>query len=371
MKQLIFSIVILSLFGCGNRQQEKVNHSFLTKDFLVSTLSPLSAKKFQENQASLTEGDCLEHLKEVTCYSSSEVSGFDLNCAKKEILQKTISQLENILSKIPDVQRNVLCNINRLQIHTKIRSIGYANIIQDDKGHAIGTMFAFRESAVSDSNTYDLNTWKEQLAFNLSDINDPTFKTSPLGPKVNFQIKSVSNPIFLHVFVHELSHLIDFLNQANSQDCQLNSDNKNVYTCNLASSSFSLLSWPAQYEGKADGSDWPPIAFRNLYPWLSQKCYYDCNVKIPLKNMPDLYQELRDSDFVTSYASSSYMEDFAEASTVFLLKDQGFIYQILAPNSDVLFDLDTQIQEGKLDKKRQWIQNFYSRTNLNISFPHD
>ena len=132
------------------------------------------------------------------------------------------------------------------------------------------------EAFRGDPITYDTFSWKEQLSFGPSKMNDPTYAVSGLGPRIVESISGQQSSLVLHVLVHELSHLVDFMNKAKAiDDCQWANANQTSrprrVVCTIGNqNSFEALSWTHQYSYKEDFSDYPPKEWRVFF------CYCIC-----------------------------------------------------------------------------------------------
>lgn len=364
MKVFGFALISLALLTACSRQ-EKIETTRLGHDVARAVLTEEQAEKILNAQPA-GDVDCVDHVKQVACYSETGQMDPDMSCGA--VPAAVLARLPELIDALPPFHKKVFCNISRLQIDPSIYSIGYATfLMKEENGRhvPIGTMIGVRADAISGNTPYDLWSWKEQLNFGLSKPADPQYVLSPAGPRVVATINGTAMPLVVHVFVHEISHLIDFLNSANVEDC-VGEGATRPYTivCKPTPGSFGILSWPESYSFKEDGSDWPAKEIRDMYPWLSQLCYYGCVKTISPSNIGDVYGELARSSFMTPYSSNSGMEDFAEASAFASFAPTGFVYQIVSPDQTVLFDLARDWNAPRLAAKRAWVDAFYAKPDL-------
>jgi hypothetical protein len=368
---VMLAILVVNGFGttsCSKNNHSNVQNKLLSHDFVVSTVSTKESSHIAKTNFT-DDQDCLEHIKSITCFTDNQESGFDLNCTSREIPAEIVSKISDLIENLPVFHQKVFCHINRLQLHTKISSIAYAATIQNDHGESLGNMIGLRLDAIRSGTQIDLFSWKEQLNFGLSKHDDPSYATAIQGPHISLAIGEINSPLLFDVVVHEISHLIDFMNMANNQSCAYNDENnKKLVTCKPMESAFNKISWPVEYSFMNDGSDWPPTEFKTLYPWLSQFCYYHCVKYISPDDIKTVYNELSNTKFVSAYSSSNMWEDFAETSTAFVLKPRGFHYKVVDGNNEVLFDLDQNWEAENLKAKRIWLNDFYSRNDLKYQF---
>lgn len=365
MKRLSLALVMLALLPACSQKNDAVKTTRLGPDVAAAYLTTDQAAAILKAQPS-ADADCAEHIKQVACYSETGQMDPDMKCGA--VPANLFVRLPDLIEALPPFHKKVFCNINRLQIDPSIFSIGYATFLyKEENGHhvPIGTMIGVRADAISGNTPYDLWSWKEQLNFGLSKPADPRYVLSPAGPRIRASLAGTTMPLVAHVFVHEVSHLIDFLNTANREDCTAAGDaHPYIITCKSMPGSFGELSWPASYSFKEDGSDWPAKEYRDMYPWLSQLCYYGCEKTIPPSNIADVYGELARSSFMSPYSSSSAMEDFAEASTFSRMAPAGFVFQVVGPDQTVLFDLAKDWDSTRLAAKRKWLDAFYALPDL-------
>jgi hypothetical protein len=368
--QAVALLTGLLFASCAPKNASHSRNYLVTEDFAISQLTQDQVTSLLSQQSS-SSSDCIAHIRAVTCVSQQAELGFDTKCSSATLDPSIFDHLPELLVMLPPLQKQVLCHLDRLQLQPKIYSVGYATQITDSQNKTVGNMVGIRPEAFrGDPIPYDIFSWKEQLSFGLSKMNDPTYSVSELGPRIVESINGQPNSLVVHVLVHELSHLVDFMNKANAaDDCQwanaTQTSRPRRVACTISNpTSFEALSWTHQYSYKEDYSDYPPKEWKAKYPLLSEICYYKCSTPTPLSAMEAVYKNLGESSFVTAYASNNNLEDFAESSTVFLLKDKGFGYKVVGPDGQTLFDLDQHWASGILDKKKQWLKSFYSRADL-------
>ena len=360
---LIFLASVVAA-GCSANSTNTSLSIRVSNDVVTSIVGAADAKDLTEATAtddSLTDQTCIEHIKRVTCLSAEKYSGFDPKCAADEVTVDMLAKIPEIVGQLPPLHRKVFCNIGRLQIQPAIESMAYAGqILNDENTKMIGLMVGVRADAIEGkkANT-DIFSWKEQLNFGLSKMNDRLYTLSPFGPKVVEGISGSNLSLVLYVITHEVTHLIDFINLANHTNYTHEGD---TWVANEFPDSFALLSWPAKYKiMQADGQmpEWVVMS-----PILSQFCFYSCTKTIPVKNMKLTYDALKNSSFMTSYSTSSQMEDFADSSAMYLLGPKGFEYKIVGPDGELFFSSNTAWENPNLDVKKLWLKNFYARTDL-------
>ena len=360
---LVF-LAAVAAAGCSVNSASPAHTIRVSNDVVTSIVGNADSKALTEATAtddSLTDQTCMEHIKRVACVSLEKYSAFDPRCSADAVTVDMLAKIPEIVGQLPPLHRKVFCNIGRFQIQPAIESIAYAGqILNDENTKMVGVMVGVRADAIEGKKTNTaLFSWKEQLNFGLSKMNDPNYVLSPKGPTVVEGISGSNLSLVLYVITHEVTHLIDFLNLANHTDY---THEGVTWVANELPDSFALLSWPAKY--KIMETDGPTPEWVAMSPILSQFCFYSCTRTIPIENMKLTYDTLKNSSFMTSYSTSSQMEDFADSSTMYLLGPKGFEYKIVGPYGEALFSSDTAWVNPNLNAKKLWLKNFYARTDL-------
>lgn len=339
-------------------------------DVTISALTSEEVSAYKAAQPAL-DMDCEARLRAITCHSEKAALGYDPHCSLEAVSEEFFTRLLAAANELPPLAKKVFCNLNRLQIQPHIFSIGYASQIRDEKRVTIGNMIGIRTDVLSGKGEFDLWSWKEQLNFGLSQADDPEYKLSPLGPRIIEDFPGSQYSLFLGVMVHEIGHLLDFMNEANKVDYawppDMSPDNPNpaLVKATHREGSFGRFSWP-DYSFMSDGSNWPPVELKKAYPRLTQLCYYNCaeTGTIDPSLIHETYGELQKTSFVTSYSSSSEMEDFAESFTYVSLRDRHAEYKIVAADGTVLHSSTETLQSARYKEKLQWVQDFITKPDL-------
>lgn len=363
MRLLLGLISFLVMAGCAKKSDD-VRIVQKGHDFSVSFISASQVQKLQQQNADIE--NCFERIERVTCVSQKSDLGFDSECAIGTVQPLIFKNLKRVITQLPLVSQKVFCLLGRIQIQEKLSSIGYASYIRSEaSGLRVGTMVGLRPDAVLGQDNVNVWSWKEQLNFGLTEMGDLTYRISELGPRVRDTIPGFASSTLITLLTHEMAHLLDFMNVAHFDQCYpLKTTRPMQIQCEEFEGSFGRLSWPAIYTYINDGIDWPPEKYKARYPWLAQLCYYDCVKFISVQNIKDVYSELRASSFLTAYSSKDPDEDFAEASTVFLLKSKGYRQQIFDKDDNILFDSDAAYSSPQARSKIQWLKKFYANPEL-------
>lgn len=314
---------------------------------------PLKLKMRQSNQS------CLEHIAAVSCISQQTTGGYEPHCPKANLSVEQMEKIREIIDFLPEIHREVFCQINQLKLHDKnLKSVAYASVIGDEKGNFIGSQIGMRLNVLlNHEENKDLFSWKEQLSFGLTSSDNPEV-ISQNGPLVSLEIKNANKPQLYYVFIHEINHLIDFMNNVTKFQCDSEK-------CTVNPQSFTAFSWPLLMENAEI-----PKEVSLTYPLLSKMCFYYCNEFIPVSMMGTIYEALTASSFVTSYSISNPYEDFADFATIFTLYENSidFNYLISDKNGSVLFDVKNQWEKPHMDSKKRFVEDFFRTPGIKTKF---
>ncbi len=372
-------LFVFGLVGCSENKTSTLRGPVhLSADVTVHQLSAQEKSPFLSRKIQLDQNtSCEDRIAKMVCLSKNTQADFDRDCEFGHVPAGVIQKLQKIMEELPPVHRKVFCHLDRIQLHQNIFSIGYATQVQDEWGMPAGYMFGMREDVLNGSGK-DYFSWKEQLNFGLSDPHDDKARVSPEGPTVQVEMNS-ANPTLLYVMTHELSHIVDMLNGADNIDydkCQTSPVHNYWKDCPVPSTAFNSISWGPHMTVIDDSQDvdWNHAEMPdNKYFWSASHplyakfCFYFCGGKtLPPNDVQASYQELQNSTFLTSYSTSSPMEDFAEASALWALGDSGRDLGIVVKDKAgiALFDSRQQMLNPELQSKLKWLHEFYNRGNL-------
>ena len=339
----------------------KINLPHLLCLFLLA----FSKAVFAQNLTPAELLSCKQQINQKLYYSERTQTGFDSDALEISNTEYA-KNLGELFDYLPEIQKKVFCNVDRIQIHEELRAVAYASVILDRNRRPVGNVIGIKVQALSSSEDFDIFTWKEQLSFGLSKKDDPYFTTSPYGPQVKINMAKVQRPELFYVLVHEINHLIDFMNNVTSFDCR-NSIKQSGYNCQFTQDSFALFSFPLSFEVKKGGEF--IFNLEGRYPLLSQFCFYDCQKFINPASVKTFYKSLVDSNFVSTYSVTHMSEDFAEFATVHLLNTLNLKYElkIYDEKNEILYDQNKSFfnpLNQKMRIKRQWVQNFFNQNSI-------
>jgi hypothetical protein len=165
-------------------------------------------------------------------------------------------------------------------------------------------------------NNYDATSvlgWKEQKVFGLK---AEPFIHLPEGPRVSMTMpNSLSALQFL--LIHEIAHILDFINSANDFDIPEAAHACTTNECYFEYlrdakprlGSWSELSWATALQPKMEQS----------FPLWSKLCFYNCSENLEPADIEEFYGQIAPTNFPSTYAAVSPYEDFAESFTFYVL----------------------------------------------------
>lgn len=369
---LIPQLILLCplLFAACTEHKKSPQIERISPDFIVQTLGEDTPTNFE------VDPDCDAQMAKALCVSDSAELGYDQNCSFEKVTLEQLAALRGVTRELPPFHKKVMCHLSRIQIQDGIFSIAYATGIRDSSRKPIGNMIGLRAEVLDKKIAHrDLLSWKEQLNFGLTDPKDPERKYSPDGIRVVEELPE-GYSAYMPSIIHELNHLIDFMNAANDVDwneCTDDPNDAHLSYCKHTESSFARLSWgehsvilsrlPGETNEDLEKVPYPAPVWTAQWPLVGKLCFYYCTATQPLDAIVPTYTELGKTNFTTSYSSQSEMEDFAEAATYYALHEIGipFRYKIVNAQGQVYFDGYQHFLSDTVKTKREWLKDFFAK----------
>ncbi len=371
---LVVMFLLIVLSGCSGSLSSENSHQkrFISHDVLEEKLSAADSEMISNSQKDAA-ATCEQHIEKITCISNTDVLGFDSKCSFTGVTPVMLESLLKVYSELPAFHQKVFCHMNRIQIHPRIFSIGYVSLTYRPDGSASGGMMGLKIEMLDADNKNESISWKEQLNFGLTKLDDPNRQPTVHGPFVDENVSSVLPKLYA-VVVHEINHLIDIYNGVNRafEECAPVEGKDFLARCRYAADSFATLSWGEETETfiKMPPEDYEyepaPIQWANKYPLLSRLCYYWCKQTMSPSLIPATYKQLYDSPFLTGYSTSSEMEDFAESAMIWVLSqtDRPMNFVIKDGAGSVLYESDVHVKNKVMQPKLSWLKRFFNRNDL-------
>ncbi|HEY1079966.1 MAG TPA: hypothetical protein VGE46_07705 [Bdellovibrio sp.] len=303
--------------------------------------------------------DCRANIAQIICEVEPEQSWgnpLDRVCLGGE--QKYQKAFEDIYDALDPLNQKMFCSLRRIFVEKEFYATGYASLVRFRKDGKVavlpGAIMGVRKSVLQANPSLPLwASWKEQLNF----VAIPQEFTTPLEyPRFDGQ-KPPS--LLLDIVVHEFGHMLDFANSINEEsfgvaDClkeDIKSEDEYFEKCKpyARPGTWTDISWKDGRTAKPEKD----FAGRN------KLCFYNCVNRMDLQTeMVPFYQGLAQSDFVTSYAASNYMDDFAEAWAVRWMVEtlQGDLSIKASPTVEV--QMKDIYESAKFKVKRDYMDTF-------------
>ncbi|MFS4458731.1 hypothetical protein [Bdellovibrio sp. HCB2-146] len=260
--------------------------------------------------------------------------------------------LETIYDLIPPKMQKMFCHLQVIFVEAgESEALAYAGI-GNQNGSATALMGIRADLLTQDRSLSEVLSWKEQKAFG---IQMPSYSHDPRAAKIQTQVEG-SYTALHYVVLHEFGHIFDFANAANDFEC------KTGETCVRDDQTPEGLRKIVPVPGTWSALSWQNIiepVTRDNFPLHKELCFYGCNGRgLSIEKMPEFYNQLNSTQFVTTYSAVSSWEDFAESTAFhFLSQSQSFQYRLTDPVMTYFLDRKWY----SMQDKRTWIENFYSQ----------
>ena len=297
---------------------------------------------------------CREQIKKAICLVDPMKD--DENFKTRRCLdggQSYASYFESLYDNYPPALQKMFCSLNRIFIERQFGGTAYASTIDDDQGNSNGAIIGIRKSALDESLSLSTwSSWKEQLSF--GGITD-SYTVTPDLPQVITSSTSRTNDFLYFVITHEFGHLFDFANELNKQTNCPDSEEDELPECNMAVGSFGEISWKTNQQIKSE-SDF--INSKGL-------CFYSCEGKTLNKaDVPDLYNSLYRSNFISTYSASNPWDDFAESLAYYMIDKNLNAQYILDTKQVQHYDSISKLSDPVFNAKLKFIEDFLKRSDI-------
>lgn len=326
---------------------------YLSPDFFIETDTPLSARVFSEQTPTPTSLlQCRQSIRPKMCLVDPQPEG---ESGPRPCLaggDAYAPQLEAIFDAYPAALQRIFCSLNRIYVEKDFVGTAYAGSGTYAPGK-YGAIMGIRQSVLDERLTLaHWASWKEQLAFG---ANPKSFELLEGKPTVTASLKNPLVHDFLYfVIAHEFGHILDFANAANRFECEgEHMVNQPLYNC-VPTGPWSKLSW-TDTEVPAEGKN---------YTYRDDFCFYWCNGQFPgLAHMGDMYRNLWNTTFLSSYASKNAYDDLAETMAYVVGSDeQDLRFELNIEGTT--YDSIAKLYLPRLDEKREWMREFLKRPDL-------
>ena len=302
--------------------------------------------------APVSRADCEAQIKKAVCSttaSSNEIESNWSTLACDADSASFVPAMMDLFDETPEMMRPSICTLSKIFISDGITSTAFASPIQNGMGMPVGGFVGFRKGTfMHQPDSLQLVSWKEQLPFGGS---TEFLVVDPNSVHVNYNLKldHLKHDALYYVLMHELGHLIDFDNNITGH-C--------YFDCKTTKVGWQNLSWESESVPQDSGTFFERDDF----------CYYDCAAHLPLSDALKIYQSLAHSAFVSTYAATNVLEDFAENWAWYQMrKFKSPHYVIQIPNQGDV-DMDASFSSNsRLQEKMKFIDELWNSKDLKVA----
>ncbi len=347
--RLVIGFLTVGLSACQPAKQDSRSGSVQPADVITTELKD-SADTW------VRPTDCRANISHIICEVDPKTQPFeDRACQGGEA--KYIPILEKIYDSLDPINQKMFCSLRFIYIERNFIATAYASTVykKDASGNIVslpGSILGFRKAYLDlapDFSTWA--TWKDQLNFTeiKMDLDLPLkFPRFTAGP---------NNPSFLtDVVIHEFGHMFDFANgltafKFDDENCEVtNRDQLEKCPYHFVEKNWGSMVWKNFFTVKTE------------YDFLNRDrlCFYMCKTRMnPETDLLSFYQGLGQSVFVSTYAASNVMDDWAESWAVHWMLEKNQDFEINA-SADYSFKASDIVNSPKFAERKKYMDHFLS-----------
>ena len=316
--KMTFLLCLGGLMSCTSASSPSAKDRMSSDDFLKTQIT---------KDTWVRPTDCRANIQAILCEVDPQTEPNQSRpCLGGE--KKYIALFEKIYDELDPINKKMFCSLRKIYLENHFYATAYASSAYElNADHHIvvlpGAIIGIRKSALDLDPEFSVwATWKDQLNF--------TAIAKDLESPLEYPRFTVSdqNPWFLrYVITHEFGHLFDFANGLDQitpldESCELIQDpDEFAKKCpyQFLEKTWGELAWSSFRQVK------PEFDFYNR----SLLCFYSCKSHMsPETDVLPFYQGLGHSVFVSTYAASSVMEDWAESWAAYWMLERGENFEI-------------------------------------------
>lgn len=348
------AIAISSTFILSQKQLDRFPKNIGPQDFFILKQNTPIKSKIKTKATTI---DCRVNISKTICLAEPATTGqqpMDRLCLDGGDSYSVY--FEKIYDNYPPSLQKMFCSVKRIFIEKSFPGTAYAGAIYNSQGQPTGAVMGIRQS-VLDQNL-DLQTWaswKEQLSFGGT---TNSFAPADNLPRVETSSASNVSEFLYFVIAHEFGHIFDFANGLNrTSDCTTPNPKPGTGDCALAPGTWGALSWERTTK---------PLA-QNDFSNRTGLCFYNCTHPLSAENVSQVYTDLSQTNFISTYATTQPWDDFADSLAYYLISQNlnaSYIIDTRQPNTPHVFDVMTKLHSDLFAEKYQYIQRFLNRTDI-------
>jgi hypothetical protein len=335
------------------------NDVFLLSPESTALLAPTAARGSRECRARISRILCLKRdadMLDPTCLDGGEIYA---------------ARFEALYDAYPPVLQRVFCSLSRINVVPGFFGTAFAGLDRDESGElrgaTLGVRKAFLDAPLSQATWA---TWKDQL--NFGGTSDPT--QTPRADLPEVVVQQAAPDMLTFVVAHEFGHILDFANGANALGaCQEDAQGNAI--CPFAQDSWGAISWQAAHFIKPTQEDYGRVLWvarpDRDFPMRERLCFYFCNSTTGLNraDVPQLYQALDASAFISAYASTNPADDFAETVAYRVWEQLPAAQYTLDTRQGTAYDVLGKLHTPQFASKLEYVQKFVARDDLRYPAP--
>ncbi len=338
----------------NQNQLDKFPNNLGTQDFFILKQNTTVKAKHKTQISAI---DCRANISKTICIVEPATTGqqpMDRQCLDGGNSYSVF--FEKIYDNYPPSLQKMFCSVKRIFIEKSFSGTAYAGAIYNSQGQPTGAIMGIRQS-VLDQNL-DLQTWaswKEQLSFG-----GTTNSFDPIDnlPRIETSSASKVSDFLYFVIAHEFGHIFDFANGLNhTTDCTAPNPQPGTGDCKLAPGTWGALSWERTTK---------PLAQNDFFN-RTGLCFYNCPNPLSPQNVSQVYADLSQTNFISTYASTQPWDDFADSLAYYLISQNlnaNYLIDTKQNSSPHVFDIMAKLHSDLFAEKYQYIQNFMNRKDL-------
>ncbi|MEK7691863.1 MAG: hypothetical protein AAB425_12690 [Bdellovibrionota bacterium] len=269
-----------------------------------------------------------------------------------------VAAFENLHDRYPPALQKMFCALDVIFIEREFFGTAYAGVIRDATGGIVGAKLGIRQSVLDqDLDLTTWATWKEQLSFGGG--LDSYVATEGLPRVATDTAADITNSDFLYFLIaHEFGHIFDFTNRLNSfrsDECASQQDHDPSLECEMHPDSWGALTWLTDRTAKPE----------NEFPHRRGLCFYWCDGQpLALSLVPQLYADLDQTSFISTYATTQPWDDFADSLAYFLMDSELGTKYWLDTAQGGRYDVMKKLHSPEFELKREYLRAFVQKADI-------
>jgi hypothetical protein len=268
--------------------------------------------------------------------------------ADQSALKNYIPRFLKVYRQLPPAMQKMFCHLREVRIADGERSDS-ANMqgIFDNVGQLHSAHIEFDRNMLDRHlSLQEWATWKEQLSFGgIRHLH----KALSWLPQIDTNIEQKTEGLLFYLLAHEFGHIFDYANKVNEFH------NGHPY------SEWSQLSWVRE----------KGVKLSSTFPFIEKFCFYWCKegAHIPTSQIRNAYNGLLNSNFISSYATTTPLDDWAETVSYWALNNiPGIFYSVDFKDEDKVYTYDVikKFNSESFSAKKKYVTGFF---NGNIKYP--